>query len=60
MLHNNPGEGVGKVMMDKIGPVLKIVKASGAFIRFIFLFSLLLKMFEIFINKMFCRFTVET
>lgn len=47
-------------MMDKIGSVLKIVKASGAFIRFIFLFSLLLKMFEIFINKMFCRFTVET
>lgn len=36
--------------------MLKLVE----FIRFIFLFSLLLNMFEIFINKMFCIFMVET
>lgn len=34
---NNPGEGIGKGMIGKIGPVLKIVKVGGVFISFIFL-----------------------
>lgn len=42
MFQNNPGEKEGKGTMGKMDPVLTNVEAGHEFIKFIFLFSLLL------------------